>query len=485
MSLPRFHLVAVWLWSCCQSVVAWGPQPSIQALNNNGMKNWGMGTLQSGATVAVWERDLELARHFHRCLNFPQVRLLCQKVISASDDWETQEHAHLRLALSEQRGKKFAEARKAFQHGTAICPSSDKLLMAWALFESKIRDCERSKKVALALIRRAIALNPDRHSSVLKWKIFSEDTSCRATTADVTGSNTFGFADELGTDSRRIVAAGVTSSGETSVYRGDDQCEKLSKRLLDLAERIFSVHSDRNSMDALHDTESLVAVANEIEVRGREAAPSAPSAQISGGWRLAFTNSPACEYALAAAQGGSGAAEELTPCFDLFHRLLEPIREISPMHSKARVPFRCEVQLIPKGIGNKQAQPSPLQGDTRDEGGHFPPPTPAMPVLQAFQGFANICGGFLCQHLAPARREDASKRSSKGGSRNSIPQVPGTPPIPLLLSGVGDVAKGKGLCLETVVDQKLTFVGERVRIGRSRGGHLFVYERCTWPPVVS
>lgn len=42
--------------------------------------------------------------------------------------------------------------------------------MAWGLMESKMYEA-RSKKVANALIRRAVALNPRRHANVLKWGI--------------------------------------------------------------------------------------------------------------------------------------------------------------------------------------------------------------------------------------------------------------------------------------------------------------------------
>lgn len=58
-----------------------------------------------------------------------------------------------------------------FQQGTAACPSSDTLLMAWALMESKLHNA-RSRKVARALLRRAVALNPSRHAGVLKWRVF-------------------------------------------------------------------------------------------------------------------------------------------------------------------------------------------------------------------------------------------------------------------------------------------------------------------------
>lgn len=43
--------------------------------------------------------------------------------------------------------------------------------MAWALMESKIHDA-RSRKVARALLHRAVALNPRRHAAVLSWRVF-------------------------------------------------------------------------------------------------------------------------------------------------------------------------------------------------------------------------------------------------------------------------------------------------------------------------
>lgn len=43
--------------------------------------------------------------------------------------------------------------------------------MAWALMESKIHN-SRNRKVARALLHRAVALNPKRHSGVVKWRVF-------------------------------------------------------------------------------------------------------------------------------------------------------------------------------------------------------------------------------------------------------------------------------------------------------------------------
>lgn len=60
------------------------------------------------------------------------------------------------------------------QHGTEDCPSSDTLLLAWALMESKIHNA-RARKTAWALLRRAVALNPKKHSKVLKWTMFTRD----------------------------------------------------------------------------------------------------------------------------------------------------------------------------------------------------------------------------------------------------------------------------------------------------------------------
>lgn len=68
----------------------------------------------------------------------------------------------------------FRKCKKKKQHGTEDCPSSDTLLLAWALMESKIHNA-RARKTAWALLRRAVALNPKKHSKVLKWTMFTRD----------------------------------------------------------------------------------------------------------------------------------------------------------------------------------------------------------------------------------------------------------------------------------------------------------------------
>ncbi|CAM9916975.1 unnamed protein product, partial [Hapterophycus canaliculatus] len=124
--------------------------------------------------ITRWDADLARAREAHREKNWGDVHRLCSKVIDMADDWNAVEQAHLRLALAEQKRCGIDGGRRAFQHGTEDCPSSDTLLLAWALMESKIHSA-RARKTAWALLRRAVALNPKKHSKVLKWTMFNRD----------------------------------------------------------------------------------------------------------------------------------------------------------------------------------------------------------------------------------------------------------------------------------------------------------------------
>ena len=46
-------------------------------------------------------------------------------------------------------------------------------MLAWALMESKLKNV-RSQKIAKALLRRAVALNPKKNSPVLRWAVFED-----------------------------------------------------------------------------------------------------------------------------------------------------------------------------------------------------------------------------------------------------------------------------------------------------------------------
>lgn len=73
--------------------------------------------LSGSATRAVtrWDRHLDLARTAHSRRRWPEVRVVCSRVIDVSDDWNAVEQAHLRLALAEQNDKRVDAARRAFQ----------------------------------------------------------------------------------------------------------------------------------------------------------------------------------------------------------------------------------------------------------------------------------------------------------------------------------------------------------------------------------
>lgn len=73
--------------------------------------------LSGSATRAAtrWDRHLDLARTAHSRRRWPEVRLVCSRVIDVADDWNAVEQAHLRLALAEQNDKRVDAARRAFQ----------------------------------------------------------------------------------------------------------------------------------------------------------------------------------------------------------------------------------------------------------------------------------------------------------------------------------------------------------------------------------
>lgn len=82
----------------------------------------------------------------------------------------------------------------------------------------------------------------------------------------------------------------------------------------------------------------------------------------------------------------------------------------------------------------------------------------------------------LRQQVAPRK----SARMDAGYRVGSIAD-PLPPPLPpAALRALGHVARG-GEGLEKLVTQEVTYVGGSLRVGRSKDGDLFVYERCMWP----
>lgn len=86
-------------------------------------------------------------------------------------------------------------------------------------------------------------------------------------------------------------------------------------------------------------------------------------------------------------------------------------------------------------------------------------------------------GGSLMQHVAP---RSATVFSGDGDAAKRTPRVPSPTPPRAVFRALGHVANsGKGL--EKLATQKVTYVGRQLRVGRTRDGDVYVYERCTWP----
>ncbi|CAM9486892.1 unnamed protein product [Choristocarpus tenellus] len=412
---------------------------------------WGGNTAYQG-TSGVWDGHLDLALTFARQNRLDKVRVLCQNVIRMSDDWESMEQAFLRLALSEQKDKKRLAARKTFQRGTTACPSSDTLFMAWGLFESKMQD-ERALRIARALLRRAVALNPARHSNVLKWRMFSGGcaggNSARSSTVP-------DLVDVCQPEEGCVSRAGV---GTSTMFHTDQRVDIGTQILNSAKAMLMKSNGQRNPLE---DTESLLSAAYKLELLS-DKTNTAWGQNLGGVWRLVFTNSPACEWALLA---GAGSDRQR---YDFFQRLVEPIKELAPQMNEPSVPYRCEVLLVPEDLDEANSNPESW--------------------AWGLKGSAQIRGQCLRQQVAPIRRKDMKERPFSSVLPACSPKTSSTnvqhlqsPPLPLLLSGMGDVAIQQG-CLESIVHQEITYIGDNIRLGRSQEGSLFVYERCQWPEI--
>lgn len=170
---------------------------------------------------------------------------------------------------------------------------------------------------------------------------------------------------------------------------------------------------------------------------------------------------------------------------EVYQRLTPPIVEITPKACEPSVPFLCEVILRPseraRGSSNKAigttgatsaaASAASAAGDQS-----------AKSVTYFLRGWAEAPanrGGdrdrvSLRQQVAPRSARVAGVGGAGGGRRVSMP------PPPAVFSALGHVARG-GKRLEKLVTQEVTYVGEQLRIGRTKGGDVYVYERCDWP----
>lgn len=139
--------------------------------------------------------------------------------------------------------------------------------------------------------------------------------------------------------------------------------------------------------------------------------------------------------------------------------------EITPKACEPSVPFRCEVLLRPSERARSKAA-----------------------VVQSAKSVTYFLRGWA---EAPANRGDRERvslrqqvapRSARvtGGGWGAVGRRVSMPPPPAVFNALGHVARGRKR-LEKLVTQDVTYVGERLRIGRTREGDIYVYERCDWP----
>lgn len=217
--------------------------------------------------------------------------------------------------------------------------------MAWALMESKIRN-PRSRKVARALLRRAVSLNPKRHSNILRWRVFLElkeageaavEIMCNtlATSPPVTSSSTTASASattlataataerissipdaSIARDATSKGSAQGGSSGSASSGAPADFITRWAKRMAATKERSLSSEvlamcvaatkakqegraNGRPGAEKEDQATRLEEAIRSLEDRGRgHVGDSAHGRVLSGSWRLAYTNCPVCERVL-------------------------------------------------------------------------------------------------------------------------------------------------------------------------------------------
>ncbi|CAM9557355.1 unnamed protein product, partial [Scytosiphon promiscuus] len=428
--------------------------------------------------ITRWDADLARAREAHREKNWGDVHRLCSKVIDMADDWNAVEQAHLRLALAEQKRCGIDGGRRAFQHGAEDCPSSDTLLLAWALMESKIHNA-RARKTAWALLRRAVALNPKKHSKVLKWTMF---------TRDLDWVEAAGGAAVQAVRSALSPAASTRVGNETVERRGKASASRAeARREAEVATELQALcHTNEALLREQEDQGTTEAGGNAVESHGRTlpfasssspaggmpvpaASPTntasslAPSARfrelagelekvgagaeagvraLSGTWRLVFTTCKECDRVLVR----TGA--------EVYQRLTPPIMAIKPTPScKNPAPFRCEVLLRPP------------HGTTTTTTGKAANASKAG-VAYFMRGWASRSpptkegkGSLLRQHVAA--RSATVVRAAR---------VPSPTPPAAVFSALGVVSPSGGKGLEKLASQEVTYVGKQLRIGRTRGG---------------
>lgn len=135
--------------------------------------------------------------------------------------------------------------------------------MAWALMESKIHN-PRSRKAARALLRRAVALNPKRHSSILKWRVFMDwkeagEAAVEAVRSALSSGEAAVSASSVASPPSPTAAASAAAAATSSTLGGDT--DSLQRQGVSASERRSSSHGQSSSM-----AEAVAGVAENVDV---------------------------------------------------------------------------------------------------------------------------------------------------------------------------------------------------------------------------
>lgn len=210
------------------------------------------------------------------------------------------------------------------QQGIRDCPSSDTLLVAWALMESKIKNSAHSRRRAWALIRRAIALNPNKNRRVLSWSVFAADLglaeaagggvavveAVRSALSPPPPTPPLPLLPEPTATGGKAIGGAAGAAGGVSTRAHEREEESiLAIKLLDLC------HSNKGFQEAPEVPPAATAAAVPAAAPATTAASAAPSERfqelagelerkgggagagvraLSGTWRLVFTTNADC-----------------------------------------------------------------------------------------------------------------------------------------------------------------------------------------------
>lgn len=188
---------------------------------------------------------------------------------------------------------------------------------------------------------------------------------------------------------------------------------------------------------------------------------------------------------------------------EVYQRLSPPIAEIAPRTGEPPVPFLCEVLLRPSASSvASEERNGPVDANiysNSSKSSAAATPIKPPPGTYFFRGWAdapvnrgskNVATSSsskrervsLRQQVAPRAAKIVNATAGVPNRNSSYPCLRPTPPPPAVFNALGQVAwGGGGKTLEKLATQEVTYVGPQLRIGRTRSGEVYVYERSSWP----